>query len=80
MKRYMDVNRYMDMKRFIVQTVSFAILIGYPPVSAAQVEAGDDYTNAQCTECHEERADDHALSLTVEGANKEIVNGSKQIA
>jgi nitrate reductase gamma subunit len=63
MKRYMDVNRYMDMKRFIVQTVILAILIQCPPVSAAQVEAGDDYTNAQCTECHEEMADDHVLSV-----------------
>ncbi len=52
----------MDMKRFIVQIVIFAILIECPPVSAAQVDAGDDYTNAQCTECHEEMADDHALS------------------
>ena len=59
----MDVNRYMDMKRFIVQIVIFAILIECPPVSAAQVDAGDDYTNAQCTECHEEMADDHALSV-----------------
>ncbi len=63
MKRYMDVNRYMDMKRFIVQIVILAILIGCPPVSAAQVDAGGDYTNAQCTECHEEMTDDHALSM-----------------
>jgi hypothetical protein len=53
----------MDMKRFIVQIVIFAILIECPPVSAAQVDAGDDYTNSQCTECHEEMADDHALSM-----------------
>jgi nitrate reductase gamma subunit len=53
----------MDMKRFIVQIVIFSILIECPPVSAAQVDAGDDYTNAQCTECHEEMADDHALSV-----------------
>ncbi len=53
----------MDMKRFIVHIVILAILIGYPPVSAAQVDAGDGYTNAQCTECHEEMADDHALSV-----------------
>lgn len=32
-------------------------------MSAAQVDAGDGYTNAQCTECHEEMADDHALSV-----------------
>ena len=63
MNSYMDVNRYMDMKRFIVQIVILAILIECPPVSAAQVDAGDDYTNAQCTECHEEMADDHALSV-----------------
>ena len=63
MKRYMDVNRYMEMKRFIVQTVILAILIQCPPVSAAQVDAGGDYTNAQCTECQEEMADDHALSV-----------------
>ena len=59
----MDVNRYMDMKRFIVQIVILAILIGCPPVSAVQVDAGDGYTNAQCMECHEEMADDHALSV-----------------
>jgi len=53
----------MDMKRFIVQTVILAVLIGCPPVSAAQVDAGGDYTNAQCAECHEEMADDHALSV-----------------
>jgi len=53
----------MDMKRFIVQIVILAILIGCPPVSAAQVDAGNGYTNAQCTECHEEMADDHALSV-----------------
>jgi nitrate reductase gamma subunit len=51
------------MKRFIVQIVILAILIGCPPVSAAQVDAGGDYTNAQCTECHEEMADDHAGSV-----------------
>lgn len=59
----MDVNRYMDMKRFIVHIVILAILIGYPPVSAAQVDAGDGYTNAECAECHEEMVDDHALSV-----------------
>jgi nitrate reductase gamma subunit len=53
----------MDMKRFVVQIVIFAILIGCPPVFAAQVDAGDGYTNAQCTECHEEMVDDHALSV-----------------
>ncbi len=51
------------MKRFIVQIVILAILIECPPVSATQVNAGDDYTNAQCMECHEEMADDHALSV-----------------
>lgn len=53
----------MDIKRFIVQIVILAILIGCPPVPAAQVDAGDGYTNVQCAECHEEMADDHALSV-----------------
>ncbi len=38
----------MDMIRLIVQIIIVVILIGCPPVSAAQVNAGDGYTNAQC--------------------------------
>ena len=53
----------MNKKRSIVQIIIFAILIGCSPVSVAQVDAGDGYTNAQCTECHEEIADDHAASV-----------------
>lgn len=53
----------MDVKRFIVQIVIPAILIGCTPVLAAQVVAGKGYTNAQCPECHQDMADDHALSV-----------------
>lgn len=53
----------MDMIRLIVQIIIVVILIGCPPVSAAQVNAGDGYTNAQCAECHEEMADDHGASV-----------------
>lgn len=53
----------MDMKKLIVQKFIFVTLIGCSAVSMAQVDDGDGYTNAQCMECHEEMADDHALSV-----------------
>ncbi len=53
----------MGMKAIFVQIVIFMFLMGCPPVSSAQVDAGDPYTNEQCTECHEEMVDDHASSV-----------------
>lgn len=52
-----------DMKVCIVQIVILAILIARPPVSAAQIDPGDGYTNSECAECHEEMADDHGASV-----------------
>jgi hypothetical protein len=42
-------------------------------VFAAQVDAGDEYTNAQFTECHEEMADDHVLPCTNRGRAKPTI-------
>ncbi|MDM8554638.1 respiratory nitrate reductase subunit gamma [Desulfococcaceae bacterium HSG7] len=51
------------MKRFLVQIVILAFLIGCLPVSASQADSGDSYTDAQCVECHEDKPDDHAASV-----------------
>jgi hypothetical protein len=52
------------MQGFIVQIVIVLLLMGCPPVSAAIADADTDdgYTNAQCVECHEAMAEDHAAS------------------
>jgi hypothetical protein len=53
----------MNKKKSIVQIIIFAVLMGCSPVSVTQVDADEGYTSAQCEECHEEMADDHALSV-----------------
>ncbi|MDM8541414.1 respiratory nitrate reductase subunit gamma [Desulfococcaceae bacterium HSG9] len=50
------------MKRFLVQIVILAFLIGCLPVSV-KADTDDSYTDTQCAECHEKMPDDHAESV-----------------
>jgi hypothetical protein len=50
------------MKLLIALIVIIMSLIGGLPVSESIADTGDGYTDAQCMECHEEMAEDHAAS------------------
>jgi nitrate reductase gamma subunit len=61
-RRLISLCRYPHVKVFILQLAVLLVCMGSPLASATQNDAGDGYTNDQCTECHPEMAEDHGNS------------------